>query len=197
MFPLLKRGHFCESFILTFPKRSWSLDRLSEFSPLGLGVRKWSVQPFPSLVRNLEMDNSLKWPRFHKVSVLCNKRCSVEVRWKIDYVFTSRERSQIFSYKLLNFRHDAYYTRWSSHSWSLGCLWLPLWLSLFKIHRKTAEAFEGCSLRTKPNQNPEFPYALHSAAKSHIPPSGKIELPARSNCNLMATPFCARYEAGK
>lgn len=48
---LLKQSHFSELFILRSPtpKGSWSLGRLSEFSPLGSGVRKWTVQPCPSL----------------------------------------------------------------------------------------------------------------------------------------------------
>ena len=39
-------------------------------SLLGSGVRKWSVQPwaFHMYVENLEMDNSLKWVLFIKVS---------------------------------------------------------------------------------------------------------------------------------
>ena len=41
-----------------------------DFSLLGSGVRKWSVQPWAFLmyVENLEMDNSLKWALFIKVS---------------------------------------------------------------------------------------------------------------------------------
>ena len=40
------------------------------FSLLGRAVRKWSVQPcFLSGLGNLEIDNSLKWPRFNKISV--------------------------------------------------------------------------------------------------------------------------------
>ena len=40
------------------------------FSLLRSGVRKWSVQPWAFLmyVENLEMDNSLKWVLFMKVS---------------------------------------------------------------------------------------------------------------------------------
>ena len=40
------------------------------FSLLGSGVRKWSVQPWAFLmyVENLEMNNSLKWALFIKVS---------------------------------------------------------------------------------------------------------------------------------
>ena len=42
-----------------------------DFSLLGSGVRKWSVQPWAFLmhVENLEMDNSLKWVLFIKVGV--------------------------------------------------------------------------------------------------------------------------------
>ena len=41
-----------------------------DFSLLGSGVRKWSVQPWAFLmyVENLEMNNSLKWALFIKVS---------------------------------------------------------------------------------------------------------------------------------
>ena len=41
-----------------------------EFSLLRSGVRKWSVQPWAFLmyVENLEMNNSLKWALFIKVS---------------------------------------------------------------------------------------------------------------------------------
>ena len=46
------------------------LDSALDFSLLGSGVRKWSVQPLAFLmyVENLEMDNSLKWALFIKVS---------------------------------------------------------------------------------------------------------------------------------
>ena len=46
------------------------------------------------------------------------------IYWEIDCIFTSQEWSLIFPYKLLYFRHDSYFARWSSHTWSLGCLWL-------------------------------------------------------------------------
>ena len=41
-----------------------------DFSLLGSGVRKWSVQPWAFLMyaENLEMDNSLKWVLFIEVS---------------------------------------------------------------------------------------------------------------------------------
>ena len=44
--------------------------------------------------------------------------------WELDCIFTSQKRSLIFPYKLLHFRHDSYFARWSFHTWSLGCLWL-------------------------------------------------------------------------
>ena len=46
------------------------------------------------------------------------------IYWEFDCIFTSQKRSLIFPYKLLHFRHDSYFARWSSHTWSLGCLWL-------------------------------------------------------------------------
>ena len=45
-------------------------------------------------------------------------------------IFTTAPRNKkntvklpIFPYKLLKLHHDSYFARWSSHSWSLGCLW--------------------------------------------------------------------------
>ena len=45
-------------------------EKARKHSLLGSGVRKWSVQPWAFLmyVENLEMDNSLKWVLFIKVS---------------------------------------------------------------------------------------------------------------------------------
>ena len=59
-----------------------------DFSLLGSGVRKWSVQPWAFLmcVENLEMNNSLKWALFIKVS----GQITSNTLWKRGEVFFLR-----------------------------------------------------------------------------------------------------------
>ena len=59
-----------------------------DFSLLGSGVRKWSVQPwaFLTYVENLEMDNSLKWVLFIKES----GQITSDTLWKYGEVFLLR-----------------------------------------------------------------------------------------------------------
>ena len=158
---VLKRGHFSDlsisSYLLLREAGAWVACGI-------LRLRKRSVQPCPSL-KSRKPKNELppEMASFQQSTRSDSKLYTVEVKWGIFQwqlvsIFTSSRRSLIFPYKLLYFRHDA---RWSSRSWSVGSLWLPLWLSSFKLHRKTAEAF--CRLFTmlEQDQNPEFPHALH------------------------------------
>lgn len=71
--------------------------------------------------------NSLKWPRFKKVSgQAMHFRSNVRYIYReFDSIFLPRSspkysRTTIRAYFLLYFRHEAYYARWSSHNWSLG-----------------------------------------------------------------------------
>ena len=56
------------------------------------------------------------------------KWCTMEVRWGIFienltvFLLLTSDREYSFT-NSYNFRHDCYFARWSSHSWSLGCLW--------------------------------------------------------------------------
>ena len=99
-------------------------------------------KPFLMYVENLEMNDSPKWLLFIKV----NGQVTSDTLWKQGEVFLLRIwRIVLFLRVVVNiliqafiiFRYDCYWARWSSHSWSLGCLWLSKLfdsqLSLFHI----------------------------------------------------------------